>query len=88
MERGGKGREEGDGEVRDKERARACERRGRAAPFIVHWATLLLQGNCGEEYTWLLPGNCEGGVWAAYMTECHRMMKLRAHGVRHLCLGA
>ena len=34
MERGGKGREEGDGEVRDKERARACERRGRAAPFM------------------------------------------------------
>ena len=27
--------------------------RGQAAPFIVGWATLLLPGNCGTEYTWL-----------------------------------
>ena len=49
---------------REKERRRARdeskkgeglkrERKGQAAPFIVGWATLLLPGNCGEEYTWL-----------------------------------
>jgi hypothetical protein len=26
---------------------------GQAAPFIEHWAILLLSGNCGEEHTWL-----------------------------------
>jgi hypothetical protein len=42
---------------------RASEKsRGQAALFIVGWATLLLPGNCGEEHTWLLPHNCEGGV--------------------------
>ena len=28
-------------------------RRGQAAPFIVGWAILQLQGSCGEEHTWL-----------------------------------
>jgi hypothetical protein len=32
------------------------------APFIEGWATLLLPGNCGEEHTRLLTGNCEGRV--------------------------
>jgi hypothetical protein len=35
------------------------ERRGQAAPFIVGWAILQLQGSCGKEHTWLLSGNCE-----------------------------
>jgi hypothetical protein len=38
------------------------ERRGQTAPFIVGWAILQLQGNCGEEHTWLLSGNYESGV--------------------------
>jgi hypothetical protein len=37
--------------VREQELER--ERRGQAAPFIVGWATLLFQGNCGEEHNWL-----------------------------------
>jgi hypothetical protein len=54
----------------------------------VVWATFLLQGNCGEEHAWLLPGNCGGAVWTAYMTDDYRMMELRAHIVRRSCLGA
>jgi hypothetical protein len=53
----------------------------------VGWATLLLPGNCGEEHAELLPGNYGGGVQTAYVTDGHRMMELRAHGVRCLCLG-
>jgi hypothetical protein len=60
----------GEGEERRRRRARdenkrgesLRERRGQTAPFIVGWAILLLQGNCWEEHTWLLSGNCEGGV--------------------------
>ena len=44
------------------ERSREREGRGQAAPFIVDWAILQLQGSCGEEHTWLLSGNCEGEV--------------------------
>jgi hypothetical protein len=54
----------------------------------VGWATLLLQGNCREEHTWLLPGNCEGEVWIAYVADSHRVMELKAPDVKHLCLGA
>ena len=64
------------------------ERRGQAASFIVGWATLLLQGNCGKKHTWLLPGKCGGGLWTAYVTEGHRIMELGPHVVRQLCLGA
>jgi hypothetical protein len=46
----------------------------------------LLQGNSGEEHTWLLPGNCEGEVWTAYLVDCQRTVALRAHGVWCLCL--
>jgi hypothetical protein len=56
--------------------------------FIVGWATLLVSDNCGEEHTWLWPGNSGGGVWTAYVTDGHRMMELRAPGVRRLCMGA
>ena len=62
-------------------------RKDQAPPFIVGWTTLLFQGNCGEEHTWLLQGNCEAGVWTAYVTDGHRMMELRASGVRCLCQG-
>jgi hypothetical protein len=37
-------------------------RRGQAAPLIVGWAILQLQGSCREKQTWLLSGNCGGGV--------------------------
>jgi hypothetical protein len=30
------------------------------------WPTSLLPGNCGKEHTWLLPGNCWGGVQTKY----------------------
>jgi hypothetical protein len=63
------------------------ERRVQAAPFIVGWDTFVLQDNCREEHTWLLPGNCEGGVWTAYVTDGHRIMELGPH-VRSLCLRA
>jgi hypothetical protein len=36
--------------------------REKSPPFIVGWAFLQLQGSCGEEHTWILSGNCEGGV--------------------------
>ena len=51
-----------EGEGRERRRARDESkkgeslkrvRKGRAAPFIVGWAILLLPGNCGEEHTWL-----------------------------------
>ena len=61
-------------EVRVREQEPKRERRGQADPFIVDWATLLLRDNCGEEHTWLLPGNCGGGVWTAYVTNGHRIM--------------
>jgi hypothetical protein len=82
-----------EGEEREQEGWRESKRskrdwRGQAVPFIVGWAILLLQDNCGEEHTWLLPGNCGSEVWTAYVTDGHRMMDLKAHSVRHLCLVA
>jgi hypothetical protein len=70
--------------------------RGQAAPFIVGWTTLLLPGNCREEHTWLYPGNCGGGVQPEYqelralpyVTDGHRIMELRVHGVRSLVSGS
>ena len=55
----------------------------------------LLQGNCGEEHTWLLLGNCGGGVQTEYqelgalpyVTDGHRIMELRPH-VRSLVSGS
>jgi hypothetical protein len=44
------------------ESLRERERMGQAALYIVGWAILQLQGSYGEEHTWLLSGNCEGGV--------------------------
>jgi hypothetical protein len=61
-----------DGERKGRRRARDENKKGeslrenggggQAAPFIVGWAILQLQGSCGEEHTWLLSGNCGGGV--------------------------
>ena len=69
MWREGRSGEEGEQKVRERGNKRSKrETRGQAAPFIVGWATLLLQGNCGEEHTWLLPGNYGGGVWIAYVS--------------------
>ena len=51
---------EGEGKLEIRMRGKSL--RGQAAPFIVGWAILQLQDNCGVEHTWLLSGNCEGGV--------------------------
>jgi hypothetical protein len=73
MERGEKGG--GGGSKRAREKAReARDRRGKVTPFIVGWATLLLQGNCGGE------------VQTAYVTDGHRIMELGPR-VRSLSLG-
>jgi hypothetical protein len=66
--------------------AREAREGGEAARFIVGWTTLLLLGNYEEKHTWIL-SNCKDGVWIAYMTGDHRIMELRACGVRCLCLG-
>ena len=79
IERGEKGRERGEGkregrreggesgEQGSKSKSKRVRgkrsRRGQATPFIVGWAILQLQGNCGEAHNWLLSGNCEGGVY-------------------------
>ena len=44
-EKGGREREQ---EVRVREQELERERRGQTAPFIVGWATLLLQDYCGD----------------------------------------
>jgi hypothetical protein len=88
MERRENSGEERGQEVREREETRLKRRRrGQAVPFIMDWATLLLQDNCGEKHTWLLSGNCGSGAWTAYVTYGHRMMELSPH-VRSLCLGA
>jgi hypothetical protein len=57
---GGKGKRGGLESKKGKNLKRAG--RGQAALLIVSWAILLLSSNCGEEHTWLLSGNCGGGV--------------------------
>jgi hypothetical protein len=71
-ERGGRESKRAKEKVREARKAR--ERRGQEAPFIVDLATLLL------------PGNCEGGVKAAYMTDGHRITELGSPA-RSPCLG-
>ena len=62
-------------------------RRGQAAPFIVGWASLMLQRNSVEDHKWLLSGNYEGGSWTVYVTDGNRTMEVSPR-VRSLCLGA
>ena len=47
----------------------------------------MLSGNCGEEHTWIFPGNCEGGVQTAYVTDGHKIIELGLH-VRSLVTGS
>jgi hypothetical protein len=53
VERRGKGEKKRAGDESKKGESLKRVRRGQAAPFIVHCATLLLLGNCREEHTWL-----------------------------------
>jgi hypothetical protein len=62
VERRGEGREKRRARDESKKGENLRERRFQAAPFIVGWVILLLPGNCWEEHTWLLSGNCGGGV--------------------------
>lgn len=57
---------------------------GQAAPFILGWSTLLLPGNFGEEYTWLLLGNYGGRV----QPECQEIGALCAWLIVTELLGA
>jgi hypothetical protein len=62
VERESKGGGLGEREMRMRGKCLREREEGPSSPFIVGWAILLLQGNCWEEHTWLLSGNCEGGV--------------------------
>ena len=62
MERSGEGGERRRARYESMKGESLRREKGQAAPFILGWATLLLPGNCGEEHTWLLSGNYEGGV--------------------------
>jgi hypothetical protein len=81
------GRREGERRnKRAREKAReARERKGQAAPFIVCCTTLLWLGNWGRS----LP-DCSQNTWSLGHCLCdnsHRIMELRTHVVRCLCLG-
>ena len=62
-------------------------RRWQTAIFVISRPTWLLLVNCGEEHTWLLPGNCwarvqteyEGLGTLSYVTDGHRIMELGTH---------
>ena len=56
----------------ENKRFKSLRERGGAKQPLLYWAGLpiqLLQHNCGEEHTWLLSGNYEGGV----QPECQEL---------------